>query len=77
MGALVSFEVARSLRGEFGLILSYIFVSAHRAPHLSDRSDPIHHVPEFQFLEQLSYLNGVPMEAWRDPWLRQIALDVV
>jgi medium-chain acyl-[acyl-carrier-protein] hydrolase len=64
MGALLSFELAHYLQrtgqGEPGP--AHLFVSAFRAPHLSDPSLPIHHLPESAFIEELRRLEGTPEE---------------
>jgi len=49
MGALVSFELARLLRRDYGLLPAHLFVSGRRAPQIPDLDPPIHTLPEPEF----------------------------
>src|SRR6266849_10976790 len=60
LGALVSFELARQLRRQYGVQPVRLFVSASRAPQLPHRGLPIHTLPEGDFLAELRRLNGTP-----------------
>jgi medium-chain acyl-[acyl-carrier-protein] hydrolase len=53
MGALVSFELARLLRKQYGLLPVHLFVSGRRAPQIPDLDPPIHTLPEPAFVEEL------------------------
>ena len=62
LGSLVAFELTRCLL-QNGLAQPMIlFVSACKAPHISDSKPPIHTLPEKEFLEALLRLNGIPSE---------------
>jgi medium-chain acyl-[acyl-carrier-protein] hydrolase len=62
LGALVSFELARQLRRQYGVHPVRLFVSAGRAPQIPHRGPPIHILPEKEFLAELRRLNGTPSE---------------
>lgn len=58
-GALLAFESARVLQA-CGAAPSALFVSGHRAPHLKMREKPICHLPDTEFLTEITLLGGTP-----------------
>lgn len=58
MGALLAFDLACRMNGQPWP--SYLFVSGHRAPHLSDPSPPLSDLPEEAFVAGLRQLSGTP-----------------
>ena len=62
MGAIISFELARHLRRDYGLEPEQLFVSGRRAPQIPDTGPPTYHLPEEEFVEELRRLNGTPKE---------------
>ncbi|MDH6349562.1 MULTISPECIES: linear gramicidin aldoreductase LgrE [Brevibacillus] len=66
MGALVSFELARYLRNQYGLKPRHMFASGRHAPHLPDPGEAIHHLPDAEFLKGLRTLNGTPKELFEN-----------
>ncbi|WP_413160463.1 thioesterase II family protein [Capilliphycus salinus ALCB114379] len=60
MGGLVSFELARQLRREYGFTPQHLFVSGCRAPQIPDPDPPIHQLSNSEFIEQLRRYNGTP-----------------
>jgi medium-chain acyl-[acyl-carrier-protein] hydrolase len=62
MGALISFELARFLRREHGLLPAQLFLSARRAPQLPNTERPLHDLPEAEFIKELRLLDGTPEE---------------
>ncbi len=74
LGALVGFELARRLRRQYGVNPVRLFVSAGCAPQIPRRGSPIHILPGREFLAQVSRLNGIPMEVWKDEELMEIVL---
>jgi len=61
MGALVSFELTRYLRGMRKTSLPvHLFVSGRRAPQIPDLDPPTSHLPEPEFIEELRRLKGTP-----------------
>ena len=77
LGALVSFELARQLRRQYGVQPVRLFVSASRAPQLPHRGLPVHTLPEGDFLAELHRLNGTPRAVLEHEELMQIALPVL
>lgn len=77
LGALVSFELARQLRRQYGVQPVRLFVSASRAPQLPHRGLPVHTLPERDFLAELRHLNGTSREVLEHEELIQIALPVL
>lgn len=73
MGALVAFELARTLRRNgAGPPLLHLFVSAYRAPHLPDPDPPLHPLPGPAFWDELRRLNGTPPEVLDNAELRRL-----
>lgn len=76
MGALVAFEVTRSLR-EMGLPLPcHLFVSACRAPHLAARNWPWHNLPEDELVANVEQLAGIPLGALQNRDVRAMMVPV-
>ncbi len=78
LGALIAFELARQLRRNGGPQPVHLFVSAHRAPHLQDPEEPLHALPEAQFIEKLQFrYGGIPDVIRGDPELLQLFLPML
>jgi medium-chain acyl-[acyl-carrier-protein] hydrolase len=77
MGGLVSFELARLLRREYGLSPVHLFVSAHRAPQVPDPDAPIHALPNPEFLQELRRYNGTPEAVLENAELMQLLLPTL
>jgi medium-chain acyl-[acyl-carrier-protein] hydrolase len=77
MGALVSFELARLLRKQHGLIPIHLFVSGRRAPEMNDTKPPIHDLPEAAFKEELRRFNGTPEAVLENAELMQLLLPII
>ena len=79
LGALVSFELARQLRRQYGVGVQpvHLFVSADRAPQIAYRDRLIHSLPEKEFFVELRRLNGTPGEVLEDEELMQTMLPVL
>lgn len=76
MGALLGFELARRWEAE-GRQPVRLFASAHRAPHLPDRDNPIAALDEPDFLQEIRRLNGTPPEVLADDEMRALVLPVL
>jgi medium-chain acyl-[acyl-carrier-protein] hydrolase len=74
MGALVSFELARTLRRNNLSGPEHLIISGHRAPQLPHRRPPVHAEPESVLLKRLKELNGTPAEVLREPELLELLL---
>jgi medium-chain acyl-[acyl-carrier-protein] hydrolase len=77
MGGLVSFELTRLLRREYGLSPVHLFVSGHRAPQVPDPDPPIHALPESEFLQELRRFNGTPEAVLENAELMQLLLPTL
>jgi medium-chain acyl-[acyl-carrier-protein] hydrolase len=60
MGALVAFELVRTLRAADEAPPVHLIVSAHRAPHLPDRHYAVHDLPDAEIVAKLRRLGGTP-----------------
>jgi medium-chain acyl-[acyl-carrier-protein] hydrolase len=77
MGALVSFEVARQLRRQFGQSPVRLFISAHRSPQLPHSQPTIHTLPDEALLQRLTNLGGSPREMLNHQELMQLMLPTI
>lgn len=77
MGGLVSFELARLIRRDYGLRPIHLFVSGRRAPQIPDSDPPIHALPEPEFLEALRHFNGTPKAVLANTELMQLLLPTL
>lgn len=77
MGAMISFELVRELRRRKQTPPLHLFVSGRRAPQIPDRDDPIHNLPEPEFIEKLRELNGTPEEVLQHAELMKLLSPVL
>lgn len=77
MGGLISFELVRLLRREYGLSPVHLFVAGHRAPQVPDLDLPVHNLPESAFLDELRHLNGTPEAVLENAELMQLLLPTL
>jgi medium-chain acyl-[acyl-carrier-protein] hydrolase len=77
MGALISFELARLLRREFGKGPEQLFVSGHRGPRIINGGPRIYDMPREEFIEQLRRLNGTPKEVLEHPELIDLMTPIL
>jgi medium-chain acyl-[acyl-carrier-protein] hydrolase len=77
MGAAISFELARELRRRGQPQPLHLFVSGRRAPHLPAREEPIHALPEPEFIEKLRELNGTPEEVLQHEELMRLIIPLL
>jgi surfactin synthase thioesterase subunit len=74
MGALIAFEVARTL-AERGTPPAHLFAAAAAAPHVPRTAAPIHRLPDDELLEAVHHRYGaLPREVRRHPELKQIVV---
>lgn len=76
LGALLAFEAARHLQARQVSPPDTLFVSACRAPRHST-SEPIHSLPDAEFLDAISRLKGTPAEVLANRELMQLILPVL
>src|SRR5690606_38041922 len=77
MGALLAFELTRSLRRDGLPLPAALFVSGHRAPHLPDPRRPLHPLPDGDFVAELRRLQGTPPEVLEDRELLELFLPLL
>lgn len=77
MGAIISYEVARYLRGQGAGEPAHLFVAGRRAPHIADDDPPTSMLPELEFIDHLRRLNGTPADVLEQPELMQLVLPSI
>lgn len=77
MGGMLGFELARELRRRRQPLPLHLFVSGRRAPQVPDREEPIHELPEAEFIDKLRELNGTPEEVLQHAELMRLLLPVL
>lgn len=77
MGTLISFELARALRGRGLRQPEQLFVSGHRAPQIPDHDEPIFDKPHDDFVAELRRLNGTPEAVLQHPELMELMLPLL
>lgn len=77
LGALVAYESAQVLRRAGGAQPRHLIVSAHRAPHLPLRIEPMWPLPEADFRRRLVELNGTPKEVFQHEELLKLILPLL
>jgi medium-chain acyl-[acyl-carrier-protein] hydrolase len=77
MGGMISFELSRELRRRGQKLPLHIFVSGRRAPQLPARDEPIHDLPEPEFIVKLRELNGTPEEVLQHAELMKLLIPVL
>jgi medium-chain acyl-[acyl-carrier-protein] hydrolase len=75
-GALVAYELTRALQRQGRPTPLRLFVSGARAPHLPPK-EPIHELPERDFLKKLCEFNGMPDEVLRNTDLLLAVLPII
>jgi medium-chain acyl-[acyl-carrier-protein] hydrolase len=77
MGALLAFELARSLRRNDGREPDHLFVAGAKAPQVKDREIEIHKLPDKEFLDRLLELEGTEAEIFSKPDLLELLIPIV
>ncbi len=77
MGALISFELARQLRRDRGLLPLHLFLSGRPAPQLPAPQPPIHALPDPEFIEELRRFNGTPAKILQDREILQLMIPIL
>ncbi len=77
MGALLSFELARFLRRRVGRQPALMVVSGHEAPQIPHHEDPIHDLPEEEFVARLRGFNGTQEEVLKNRELRELIVPTL
>ena len=77
MGALIGFELARSLRRNGLPMPALLCVAAFRAPHLPARRAPAYNLPDAELIDLLRRLGGTPQAVLQHAELMQVVLPVL
>ncbi|MGK7915262.1 MAG: thioesterase II family protein [Prochloraceae cyanobacterium] len=76
LGALISFELARYLRQEYGKVPLHLLVSGRQAPPIDDLS-PMHALSDADLIAELHRLDGTPKAVLESPEMLQLLLPMV
>lgn len=77
MGAIIAFELARTLRRELCPQPVQLFIAARRSPDLLVPEDRDYDLPDAELIVRLRELNGTPKEILDDPEIMKLLLPVV
>jgi medium-chain acyl-[acyl-carrier-protein] hydrolase len=77
MGAAIGFELSRELRRRGKTLPLHLFASGRRAPQMPAREEPIHDLPEPEFLVKLRELNGTPEEVLQHEELMRLLIPIL
>jgi surfactin synthase thioesterase subunit len=77
LGALVSFELTRTLRRQQRPLPIHLFVSGCVAPQLPATEPPIHQLPDEDFIQALRGLNGTPDAILQNAELMRVLLPLL
>ena len=77
MGGMISFELSRELRRRGKTLPLHIFTSGRRAPQVPAREEPIHDLPEPEFIIKLRELNGTPEEVLQHAELMKLLVPIL
>ena len=77
LGAVVAFELARRLRRDHDVSPHHLIVSGHTAPQIPDRRQPIHSLPDDEFVAEMRKLNGTPDEILQHEELLHLLLPIL
>jgi medium-chain acyl-[acyl-carrier-protein] hydrolase len=77
MGALLAFELARELRRRGWTQPVILLVSGHAAPQLPPLAEPIHDLPDSEFVQHIRDFEGTPDEVLQHVELMQIVLPIL
>jgi surfactin synthase thioesterase subunit len=74
MGALIAFELARSLKGSQDEEPVHLFVAAASAPDMFRVPEQYHKLPDAKFIERVRNIGGLPQAIADDGTLMRLAL---
>jgi len=77
LGALISFELARQLRRQHGPTPTQLLVSGCHAPQLPLSDEPVHQLPDEEFVQALRRFNGTPDAVLQDADLMRLLLPLL
>jgi medium-chain acyl-[acyl-carrier-protein] hydrolase len=77
MGATVAFELTRRLHRSGLTMPKHLFLSGRGAPHMPPLRDPIHHLSDKEFWDEIRSLNGTPPEILQHKELMALVLPAL
>jgi medium-chain acyl-[acyl-carrier-protein] hydrolase len=77
MGAVIAFELARSLRRRGASQPRAVLVSGHRAPQVQRREPITYNLPQAEFIEELIKLDGTPKGVIENVELLEIMIPLL
>jgi medium-chain acyl-[acyl-carrier-protein] hydrolase len=77
MGAIIAFELARSLRGRYGREPQALFVAGRRAPQVPNSEPITHNLPKDEFMKALIDLDGTPKEVIEHDELMEMMIPLL
>ena len=78
MGALVAFELSRLLRRRGRSLPEHLFLCARPAPDAPAAHEPVHQLPESEFIEKIrAYYGGIPQVILDEPTLLAMTLPTL
>ena len=77
MGAMIAFELARSLRRQINCEPQALFIAGRRAPQIPDESPVAYNSPEKEFIEELYRIDGTPKEVLENAELMGLMIPLL
>jgi medium-chain acyl-[acyl-carrier-protein] hydrolase len=77
MGAIIAFELARSLRRKYGQEPKALFIAGRRAPQVPSSEPATYNLPHDEFMEELIKLDGTPKEVIDHAELMELMLPIL
>lgn len=77
MGAIIAFEMARTLRRKYAWRPQALLVAGRRAPQLPNSEPVTYNLPEDEFIEELIKLDGTPKEVLEQAELMEMMIPLL
>ncbi|MCR3758120.1 thioesterase II family protein [Clostridium felsineum] len=77
MGSLLSFELYYKILENGGKLPKHMFFSAYRAPHIVRTEEPIHNLPDDEFIKEVIALGGTPKEVAENKELCELVTPIL
>ncbi|HKX27098.1 MAG TPA: alpha/beta fold hydrolase [Blastocatellia bacterium] len=77
MGAIIAFELARTLRREYGVEPQALLVAGRRAPQIPKGESVTYNLPRDEFIKELIRLDGTPREIIEHVELMEIIIPLL
>ncbi len=77
MGAIIAFELARTLRRKYGAEPQTLFVAGRRAPQIPNGEPVTYNLPKDEFTKELIELDGTPKEVLEHEELMEMIIPLL